>query len=108
MRHRHAMPCVCWRPGPESPPFFSPSPSGFFSNQCNYAGWPALCHNMKAVLPFQIFAAMLIFLPPRCAEGPSLGIVRLRDTQGPFIITIFTSPELVSGRTADVSVLVQE
>jgi hypothetical protein len=56
---------------------------------------------------FQILAAVLIFLLPRFAEGHSLGIVRLRDARGPFVITVFTSPELVSGRAADVSVLIQ-
>jgi hypothetical protein len=49
-----------------------------------------------------------MFLLPRFAEGHSLGIVRLRDTRGPFIITVFTSPELVSGQAADVSVLIQK
>jgi hypothetical protein len=55
----------------------------------------------------QILAAVLIFLLPRFAEGHSLGIVRLRDARGPFVITVFTSPELISGRAADISVLVQ-
>jgi hypothetical protein len=56
---------------------------------------------------FQILAAVLIFLLPRFAEGHSLGIVRLRDARGPFIITVFTTPVLVSGRAADISVLIQ-
>jgi len=56
---------------------------------------------------FQILAAVFIFLLPRFAEGHSLGIVRLRDTRGPFVITVFTSPELFAGRAADVSVLIQ-
>ena len=54
----------------------------------------------------QILTAVIVFMP--CfAEGHSLGIVRLRDAQGPFVVTVFTSPELVSGRAADVSVLIQ-
>ena len=56
---------------------------------------------------FQILAAVLIFVLPRFAEGHSLGIVRLRDARGPFVITVFTSPELISGQADDVSVLVQ-
>jgi len=35
------------------------------------------------------------------------GIMRLRQAQGPFVITIFTTPELVPHRPVDVSVLVQ-
>jgi hypothetical protein len=63
---------------------------------------------MKSARSVQILAAVLIFLLLPCfAEGHSLGIVRLRDAQGPFVITVFTSPELVSGRAADVSVLIQ-
>jgi hypothetical protein len=54
-----------------------------------------------------MLAAVLIFLLPRFAEGHSLGIVRLRDARGPFVITVFTSSELVSGQAADVSVLIQ-
>jgi len=63
---------------------------------------------MKSARSVQILAAVLVFLLPPCfAEGHSLGIVRLRDAQGPLVITVFTAPELVSGRAADVSVLVQ-
>jgi len=63
---------------------------------------------MKSALSVQIIAAVLAFLlPSSFVQGHSLGIVRLRDAQGPFVITVFTSPELVSGRAADVSVLIQ-
>jgi len=62
---------------------------------------------MKSARSFQMLAAVFIFLLPRFTEGHSLGIVRLRDARGPFVITVFTSPELVSGRAADVSVLIQ-
>src|SRR5260221_5731365 len=108
MRREHAMLCACLRPGRESPPFFSVSVYGFFSSQCKCAGWPALCRDMKSARSVQIIAAVLAFLLPPCfAEGHSLGIVRLRDARGPFVITVFTSPELVSGRAADISVLIQ-
>ena len=63
---------------------------------------------MKSARSVQIIAAVLAFLlPSSFVQGHSLGIVRLRDAQGPFVITVFTSPELVSGRAADVSVLIQ-
>jgi hypothetical protein len=63
---------------------------------------------MKSARSVPILAAVLVFLLLPCfAEGHSLGIVRLRDAQGPFVITVFTSPELVSGRAVDISVLVQ-
>jgi len=63
---------------------------------------------MKCASSVQILAAVLVFLlPPFFAQGHSLGIVRLREARGPFVITVFTSSELVRGRSADVSVLVQ-
>lgn len=40
-----------------------------------------------------------------CADG---GVVRLRETRGPFVVTIFTPPELSQNTAADVSVLVQD
>ena len=55
--------------------------------------------------PAHTFAVMLVFLP--CLAYAHLGTVRLRQTQGPFAITVFTSPELVRGRATDVSVMVQ-
>jgi hypothetical protein len=64
---------------------------------------------MKSAPSVQILTAVLaFFLPASFVQGHSLGIVRLRDARGPFVITLFTSPELVSGRTADVSVLIQK
>jgi hypothetical protein len=63
---------------------------------------------MKFAPSFQILAAVLVFLlPPFFAQGHSLGIVRLREARGPFVITVFTSSELIRGRAADVSLLVQ-
>ena len=64
---------------------------------------------MKSARSVQILTAVLAFLlPPNFVQGHSLGIVRLRDARGPFVITLFTSPELVSGRAADISVLIQK
>lgn len=55
-----------------------------------------------------MLAAVLLFLlAPGFAHGHSLGIVRLREARGPFVITVFTLSELVRGRAADVSLLVQ-
>jgi hypothetical protein len=44
---------------------------------------------------------------PRFAKADG-GIIRLRDVQGPFSITVFSSPEAVSGALTDVSALIQE
>jgi hypothetical protein len=43
---------------------------------------------------------------PRLARGDG-GIIRLRETQGPFSVTVFSSPEAAAGGLADVSVLIQ-
>jgi len=52
-----------------------------------------------------IVTALFTMLAPRFARADG-GIVRLRETQGPFLVTVFVSPEVVEGVT-DVSVLVQ-
>jgi hypothetical protein len=59
-------------------------------------------------LRFQIWSvtALCIMLAPRLARGDG-GIVHLRETRGPFSVTVFVSPEAVSGGLTDVSVLVQ-
>ena len=63
---------------------------------------------MKSTRLVQLLAAVLAFLFfPGFVQGHALGIIRLRDARGPFVITLFTSPELVSGRAADVSMLIQ-
>jgi hypothetical protein len=51
---------------------------------------------------------LAFLLPPSFVQGHPLGIIRLRDARGPFAITLFTSPELISGRAADVSMLIQK
>jgi hypothetical protein len=50
--------------------------------------------------------AFLASFVPRCAKGDG-GIIRLRETRGPFSITVFSSPEAAAGGLADVSVLIQ-
>jgi hypothetical protein len=53
-----------------------------------------------------IITALLTALAPRFARGDG-GIIRLRQVQGPFSVTVFTSPEASRVGLADVSVLVQ-
>jgi hypothetical protein len=53
-----------------------------------------------------ILTALAMMLVPRVARGDG-GIVHLRETRGPFSVTVFVSPEVVSGGLTDVSVLVQ-
>jgi hypothetical protein len=48
---------------------------------------------------------LLAVASPSWADG---GRVRLRQTSGPFALTVFTSPEPLAVGDADVSVLVQE
>jgi hypothetical protein len=62
---------------------------------------------MKSTRSAQTLAAVLVFLLHPCLAQAHLGIVRLREAQGPFVITVFTSSELVRGQATDVSVLVQ-
>jgi hypothetical protein len=60
-------------------------------------------------LHFQVCVAttLLVLLVPRIANGDG-GIIRLREVQGPFSITVFSSPEAASGGLTDVSALIQE
>ena len=50
--------------------------------------------------------SLLLCLAPSVVQADG-GVVRLREAQGPFVITVFTPSELVSGVDTDVSVLVQ-
>ena len=59
------------------------------------------------IRPAQTFATAIVFLLSLGLAHAHLGIARLRQTQGPFAITVFTSPELVRGRATDISVMVQ-
>ena len=58
---------------------------------------------------FQVCLAttLLVLFVPRYAKGDG-GIIRLRGVQGPFSITVFSSPEAASGGLTDVSALIQE
>src|SRR5690349_15866677 len=107
MRRERATHCACSLPGPGLPRSFSALVYGFFCNRCKCAESPVRCHDMKSGRPSQTFAAAMIFLLSVGLTHAHLGIVRWRQTQGPFAITVFTSPEVVRGRAADVSVMVQ-
>jgi hypothetical protein len=54
-----------------------------------------------------IVTVSLTMSAPRLAKGDG-GIIRLREAQGPFSVTVFSSPESASGGLADVSALIQE
>jgi hypothetical protein len=60
-------------------------------------------------LGFQVCMAITLFalFVPCYAKGDG-GIIRLRETEGPFSVTLFSSPEVVAGGLADVSALIQE
>ena len=62
---------------------------------------------MKSTWSAQTLAAVLLFLLLPCHAKAHLGIVLSREARGPFVITVFTSSELVRGQATDVSVLVQ-
>jgi len=53
-----------------------------------------------------LLTALAMMLTPHVARGDG-GIVQLHETRGPFSVTVFVSPEAVSGGLTDVSVLVQ-
>ena len=56
---------------------------------------------------FWIVTASLAIFAPRLAKGDG-GIIRLRETQGPFSVTVFSPPEAAAGGLTDVSALIQE
>ena len=62
----------------------------------------------RTSLRIQIWSvtALCLMLTPRIARGDG-GIVQLRQTRGPFSVTVLVSTETVSGGLTDVSVLVQ-
>jgi hypothetical protein len=62
----------------------------------------------RTSLRIQIWSvtALCLVLTPCIARGDG-GLIQLRETRGPFSVTLFVSPEAVSGGLSDVSVLVQ-
>src|SRR5262245_61868794 len=86
------------------------SESGPASNPCRCAGCRIHNPGMKrTALGVQVWIATTFFclFLPRFAKADG-GIIRLRDVQGPFSITVFSSPEAASGGLTDVSALIQE
>jgi hypothetical protein len=50
---------------------------------------------------------LFAMLAPPLAFGDG-GVIQLHEAQGPFLVTVFVSPEAAHGRLMDVSVLVQQ
>jgi len=62
---------------------------------------------MTCIRKIQALAAVLpFFIAPGVVQA-DIGVVRLRETRGPFVITVFTCSELVRGTASDTSVMVQ-
>jgi hypothetical protein len=62
---------------------------------------------MKSIRQIQTLAAVLLcFIAPAVVQA-DIGVVRLREARGPFVITVFTGSELVRGTASEVGVLVQ-
>jgi hypothetical protein len=57
-------------------------------------------------IQLSILTALVMVLAPPVAKGDG-GVVQLRETRGPFSVTVFVSPEVVTSGLTDVSVLVQ-
>ena len=54
-----------------------------------------------------LFLLVAIVLIPRLAQADG-GVVRARETRGPFVITIFTPSEVFTAAPAEVTVMVQD
>ena len=54
-----------------------------------------------------LFLLVVISFIPRLAQADG-GIVRARETRGPFVITIFTAAEIVTTAPVDISIMVQD
>jgi hypothetical protein len=55
----------------------------------------------------QVFPVLLWLGLSSCDARGDGGVVRLREAQGPFVVTIFTASEIVENSPAEVSVMVQ-
>jgi hypothetical protein len=58
-------------------------------------------------LNIRIAIVLLVLVIPLSAKADG-GIIRLRETRGPFSVTIFLSSDATESRAADLSVLIQE
>jgi hypothetical protein len=74
--------------------------------------WNNGCHDVKEIRsmtrPLLIACALFAAMLCPCISWADGGVVRLHETQGPFIITVFTPQEILTGLPTDVSVLVQD
>jgi hypothetical protein len=61
----------------------------------------------RANVQASVLIALFSMFTPRPVRGDG-GLMRLHETQGPFSVTVFVSPEAVLGGITDVSVLVQQ
>jgi hypothetical protein len=61
-----------------------------------------LSHRLRAAE----VAALILLLPP--LARPDGGVVRLRETRGGIVVTVFTPPDPLRAGVTDVSVLVQD
>jgi hypothetical protein len=61
-----------------------------------------LSHRLRAAW----VAALILLLPP--TARPDGGVVRLRETRGEILVTVFTPPDPLRAGVTDVSVLVQD
>src|SRR5438094_3035381 len=54
-----------------------------------------------------VIAAVLASLPPFSAKADG-GVVRIREAQGPFVVTIFTAAEVLAGAPTEVATMIQQ
>lgn len=55
-----------------------------------------------------LFILLLMTVAAACEALADGGVVRAREAKGPFIVTVFTPPDLSTAAAADVTVMVQE
>jgi len=60
----------------------------------------------QLVRAVRVIIVLLTMLAPWCVKGDG-GVVQLRESQGPFSVTVFAAPETTRDGLTDVSVLVQ-
>jgi hypothetical protein len=61
--------------------------------------------NLKPLLLLVIFGSMLFLARMGCADG---GAIRFQGDAGPFHVTVFTLPPVLSAGSVDVTVLIQD
>src|SRR5262249_1686313 len=109
MRPSCGSPSVSWPPGAAWPRACMCSEFGHVYSLCKCGASLARCLSVKPwLLRSQAWVGLALFtmLVPRLASGDG-GVVQLHEAQGPFVITVFVSPERALGGPTDVSVLVQ-